>query len=178
MCRDRAPCYMEGSSVYACCNVCLCVLYPCIDCIQEAPVAVLERSVYSARYCFVKNLHKSGVMDDMEHECYCQWFDLVTRQSPPQLDLIVYLRSSPEVCYQRLQERGRKEEKPVTLEYLQALHECYEDWLGNDKHHSWHGNTPVLVIDGNEDCKLNNTLHKKHCSNILSHLGLSETVAA
>lgn len=27
----------------------------------------------------------------------------------------VYLRSSPEVCYQRLQERGRKEEKPVTL---------------------------------------------------------------
>lgn len=27
----------------------------------------------------------------------------------------VYLRSSPEVCYQRLQQRGRKEEKPVTL---------------------------------------------------------------
>ena len=47
---------MEGSSinvVYACCNVCLCV-----DCIQEAPVAVLERSVYSARYCFVKHLHE------------------------------------------------------------------------------------------------------------------------
>ena len=28
---------------------------------------------------------------------------------------IVYLRSSPEVCYQRLQHRGRVEEKPVTL---------------------------------------------------------------
>ena len=28
---------------------------------------------------------------------------------------IVYLRSSPEVCYQRLQHRGRIEEKPVTL---------------------------------------------------------------
>ena len=27
----------------------------------------------------------------------------------------VYLRTSPEVCYKRLQERGRKEEKPVTL---------------------------------------------------------------
>lgn len=29
--------------------------------------------------------------------------------------LTVYLRSSPEVCYQRLQKRGREEEKPVTL---------------------------------------------------------------
>ncbi len=90
----------------------------------------------------------------------------------------MYLRSSPEVCYQRLQERGRKEEKPVTLvtlypidylclclfwelykillfevviilaslqEYLQSLHDRYEDWLGNEKHHCWHGNTPVLV---------------------------------
>ncbi|CAI8026029.1 Thymidine kinase 2, mitochondrial [Geodia barretti] len=111
----------------------------------------------------------------MEHECYCQWFDHVTRQSPPRLDLIVYLRSSPEVCYKRVQERGREEEKKrVDLDYVKALNKCYEDWLGNEEHHSWHGNTPVLVIDGNED----KTLHKTHCSNILSHLGLSETVAA
>ena len=27
----------------------------------------------------------------------------------------MYLHSSPEVCYQRLLERGREEEKPVTL---------------------------------------------------------------
>ena len=30
-------------------------------------------------------------------------------------------------------------------EYLQSLHDCYEDWLGNERHHSWHGHTPVLV---------------------------------
>ena len=30
----------------------------------------------------------SGVMDDMEHGCYSQWFDYVTKHSPPQLDLI------------------------------------------------------------------------------------------
>ena len=29
--------------------------------------------------------------------------------------LTVYLRSSPEVCYHRLLQRGRAEEKPVTL---------------------------------------------------------------
>ena len=79
----------------------------------------------------------SDLMDDGEFACYCRWFDHLMKVDPPQLDLIgtcrvtevrftcddhcpffsdaVYLRTSPEVCYQRLQERGRKEEKPVTL---------------------------------------------------------------
>lgn len=30
----------------------------------------------------------SGVIDDMEHACYSQWFDYVTGQNPPHLDLI------------------------------------------------------------------------------------------
>lgn len=138
----------------------------------DSPVIALERSVYSARYCFVENLHKSKIIDDMEYSCYCQWFDYITRQNPPQLDLIVYLRSSPEVCYQRLQHRGRVEEKPVTLDYLTSLHEHYEEWLGDEKHHYWHGNSPVLVIDGNEDSSLKNDVHTKHCTNIMSTLGL------
>lgn len=119
---------------------------------------------------------RSGVIDDMEYACYCQWFDYVLKRNSPQLDLIgecewvgshraqrqparspawrrlsfieallffqciphwhnncsvtwltfllcssssllspVYLRSSPEVCYRRLLQRGRREEKPVTL---------------------------------------------------------------
>ena len=30
-------------------------------------------------------------------------------------------------------------------EYLQSLHDLYENWLGNDKNHCWHRNTPVMV---------------------------------
>lgn len=30
----------------------------------------------------------SKIIDDMEYSCYCQWFDYITRQNPPQLDLI------------------------------------------------------------------------------------------
>lgn len=137
----------------------------------DCPMAMLERSVFSARYCFVENLHKSGVLDDMEYGCYCQWFDHILKKDPPHIDLIVYLRSSPEVCYERLQERGREEEKPVTLEYLKALHDRYEDWLGNSQHHYWHGNTPVLVVDADEDYHLNKTVFSEHCRAIMSKLG-------
>ncbi|XP_064384171.1 thymidine kinase 2, mitochondrial-like [Halichondria panicea] len=140
----------------------------------NSPIMMLERSVYSARHCFVENLHNNGILNDMEFSCYCQWFDHLVQQNPPKLDLIVYLRSSPEVCYQRLQERGRKEEKPVTLEYLQSLHDRYEDWLGNEKHHCWHGNTPVLVIDANEDSRKNAHVFAKQCSSILEKLDYSQ----
>lgn len=30
----------------------------------------------------------SGVLDDMEYGCYCQWFDHVLKKDPPQVDLI------------------------------------------------------------------------------------------
>ena len=36
----------------------------------------------------VHSLTYSGVIDAMEYACYCQWFDYVTKQNPPHLDLI------------------------------------------------------------------------------------------
>ena len=63
--------------------------------------------MFSARYCFVENLHRryvsmhhynheiptgfcsfSGILDDMEYECYCQWFDHMLKKDPPHIDLI------------------------------------------------------------------------------------------
>lgn len=48
-----------------------------------------------------------------------------------ELDLIIYLRTSPEVAYERMMDRGRKEEAGAPLEYLRLLHDAYEDWLIN-----------------------------------------------
>ena len=47
------------------------------------------------------------------------------------LDLIVYLRTDPDVAYDRMRSRGRTEEAGAPLKYLQLLHEAYEDWLIN-----------------------------------------------
>ena len=38
-------------------------------------------------YLLVSN-SSSGILDDMEYACYCQMFDHMTQQNPPQLDLI------------------------------------------------------------------------------------------
>ncbi|XP_065174745.1 deoxynucleoside kinase-like [Sycon ciliatum] len=135
---------------------------------QSKPLAVIERSVYSARYCFVENLRASGVMDETEFACYTEWFDWIMSQQRPQLDLIVYLRTSPETCYERLLQRARAEEAPVSLDYLKSLHSRYENWLGSNR--SWHGNTPVLVLDANKDVVQNKDLHNEMMEQITAFL--------
>lgn len=72
----------------------------------------------------------------------------------------VYLRSTPEVVYERMKARGRPEESSVTLEYLQQLHDSHERWLmTNDEKFN---TIPVLVL--NADTTLDEIInqYKKH----------------
>src|SRR5690625_4689393 len=43
--------------------------------------------------------------------------------------IAVYLRSTPEIVYERMLKRARSEESCVPLKYLQELHELHENWL-------------------------------------------------
>jgi deoxyadenosine/deoxycytidine kinase len=66
-------------------------------------------------------------------------------------DLIIYLRTDPEVCLQRLKHRGRWEEKGIEIEYLNQLHQAHEEWLGVQHNNRPGYNTPcpVVTLDGN-----------------------------
>lgn len=41
----------------------------------------------------------------------------------------VYLRTTPEIVYERMKTRARSEEKCIPLDYLKQLHELHENWL-------------------------------------------------
>ncbi|XP_020607430.1 thymidine kinase 2, mitochondrial-like [Orbicella faveolata] len=66
----------------------------------------------------------------------------------PQVDLIVYLRTSPEKCMERIKMRSRDEETSVSMELLNSLHERYEEWL--IKKDKFYIPAPVVVVDGNK----------------------------
>ncbi|XP_039275973.1 deoxynucleoside kinase-like [Nilaparvata lugens] len=61
----------------------------------------------------------------------------------------VYLRSSPQVVYNRMLQRNRPEESGVSLEYLTDLHQHYEAWLMEGDPASLPA--PVLVLDVDQD---------------------------
>ena len=49
------------------------------------------------------------------------WYDWLNSTIGVPLDLIVYLKTSPEVAYERLKARGRKEEAGVPMEFIEVM---------------------------------------------------------
>ncbi|KAG1926697.1 thymidine kinase 2, mitochondrial isoform X1 [Pimephales promelas] len=123
---------------------------------MSLPIRMLERSIYSAKYIFVENLFKSGKMPEVDFAVLSEWFEWIIKNIAIPVDLIVYLQTSPQTCYERLKQRCREEEKVIPLEYLESIHNLYEDWLIHQK--SFEVPAPVLVIPADHDLK--KMLHK------------------
>jgi len=111
-------------------------------------VKIIERSIQNNRYCFLENARKEGSLSGAELEVLFSWYDWLNSNIGLPLDLIVYLRTSPEVAYKRLQARGRKEEAGVPMKFIESLHQSYEDWLI----HKTQGPlpAPVLILDADQ----------------------------
>ena len=113
-------------------------------------VKIMERSLYSAKYCFVENLIKSGNMEQSEYEVLTEWFEFLVKQTDIDLgvDLIIYLQTTPEVAMERVQARNRGEEHLIPMEHVKSLHQLYEDWLINEK---FPRPATVVTIDANRN---------------------------
>jgi len=119
----------------------------------HVPIKMMERSLLSARYCFVENLFNSGNMEESEYLVLSEWFNFLV--SSPQMamnfkvDQIIYLRTDPEIVYERIKNRNRLEENTIPLQYLIELHKLHEEWLVHQT--KIKTQAPVTIIDANGD---------------------------
>ncbi|CAG5124124.1 unnamed protein product [Candidula unifasciata] len=134
---------------------------------QEKPVRLIERSIFSAKYCFVENLFRSGKMPEIEYLILTEWFEWIIKTQNIQLDLIVYLRTDPELLHERIMRRCRPEEKCIPLDYLKTLHQLHEDWL---LHKKFPCPAEVLVIDGNSALEKMPESYEQHRNKIVNPL--------
>ncbi|CAK7317900.1 Thymidine kinase 2, mitochondrial [Vulpes lagopus] len=134
--------------------------------LQTSPVRLMERSIHSARYIFVENLYRSGKMPEVDYVVLAEWFDWILKNIDVSVDLIVYLRTAPETCYRRLQMRCREEETVIPLEYLDAIHHLYEEWL--IKGNLFPVAAPVLVIEADHDMRKMLELFQQNRDRILT----------
>jgi len=129
--------------------------------LSDKPVKIMERSLYSAKYCFVENLKESGKMPLSEYEVLTAWFNYLVNSPGVDLDvdLIVYMRTDPKVAMERVLRRSRGEEHLIPLEYLNCLHQLHEDWLIDEK---FPLPAPVIVVDANKDLsEMKEEFHKQ-----------------
>ncbi|XP_078066663.1 thymidine kinase 2, mitochondrial isoform X2 [Mustelus asterias] len=82
---------------------------------QVELIRMIERSIYSAKYVFVENHYRSSTMPAVDYAVLTEWFNWIVTNTHVPIDLIVYLQTAPETCYQRLKARCRNEEKVIPL---------------------------------------------------------------
>ena len=88
---------------------------------------VQDRSIYEDGI-FAKMLADAGLMDERDYRCYCSLFQNMSNfmRKP---NLIVHLDVKPAESLARIKERSRDCETGITIEYLQALYDGYEQFL-------------------------------------------------
>ncbi|XP_068891727.1 deoxyguanosine kinase, mitochondrial isoform X1 [Aphelocoma coerulescens] len=120
------------------------------------PVRVFERSVFSDRYVFAKNLFEAGHLQPLEWAIYQDWHDFLLRHlgACAALHGFLYLQARPQTCLERLRRRARSEEGGIQLGYLQQLHAQHQHWLVDrttEIHFADAQRAPVLVLDVDKD---------------------------
>lgn len=85
---------------------------------------VQDRTIY-ADGCFGMTVREDNNMDEEEWGIYSDTFGCMKRNLRYP-DIIVYLRTEPQVCLDRMRRRARSEEAGVPLDYLRRIHDKHE----------------------------------------------------
>jgi len=110
---------------------------------KKPDIVLTERSLESNHEVFTKMLYDAQQMEDVHYQIY--QMNSKSHKQTMRTDAVIYLRSTPEVCAERIQSRGRPGEQQISQEYLRKCHEYHESWLTCE--------TPrkCLVIDADKE---------------------------
>lgn len=105
-------------------------------------IMFMERSPHFIRNTFVELLHNNGKLNMEEYN------DIVSMYSTTDLiwkpDKYIYLRVSPEICFERINKRNRESEDNITIEYIKQLHEYHENVYEQARKKGY----DIICIDG------------------------------
>jgi len=90
---------------------------------------VLERSIFTDRHVFAKNLYSVGAMNESEWQLYQELWDFLALNYCERPSKIIYLRTPADICLERIKMRGRSEEQQMPLDYLKRLEDLHDEWL-------------------------------------------------
>ena len=102
-------------------------------------IIITERSIETDKNVFAKMLYDEGMFNSIQWETYNYWFD--TFKDISQVNMILYVKTNPIKCLERIHIRNRVEESNITLEYLDNCHKYHENWIKDSM-------TNIITIDG------------------------------
>jgi deoxyadenosine/deoxycytidine kinase len=121
--------------------------------IKECPdnsIIITERSLITDKMVFAKMLYESDKIEDVEYQIYLKWFDCFCNDYP--INKIIYIKSTPETCNNRINQRGRAGEEEISLSYLKSCNDYHDDMIYSLIEQN---NVTILELDGNINIKKN-----------------------
>ena len=112
--------------------------------IKENPDAIIitERCLYTDKYVFAKMLYDTKMMEDVNYQIYCKWFEEFSQEIS--VSKIIYIKTNPITCFSRIQQRNRKGESVIPLEYLEQCGEYHEKMI-----ETLQDSVDIIYLDGN-----------------------------
>jgi deoxyadenosine/deoxycytidine kinase len=126
------------------------------EAVSKKPNAIIitERSLVTDKMIFAKMLYDSGDIQDIEYQIYSKWFECFANDYS--INKVVYVNSSPEICYQRIHERSRLGESIIPLSYLTRCDDYHKNMIAS---FSENKNINVLELNGNTNIKIKENQH-------------------
>ena len=91
------------------------------------------------RKSFYSATSKKWFLNNLDQSLLANFFNMVRDNGGLKADVIIYLRTSPEIALTRVWSRNRQGEESVSLDYLTDLHRYYDNWLLHEEN--------VVVVD-------------------------------
>jgi len=110
-------------------------------------IIITERSLYTDKMVFAKMLYDSKKIEHVNYQIYLNWFDTFSNEFP--VNKVVYVKTSPDKCYQRIVKRSRTGEENIPLDYLASCSNYHDNML--DKENQECVCLDQLILDGNVD---------------------------
>lgn len=103
-----------------------------------------ERSPLCTFNTFVEMIKNNNNINNEEYSILEQMYENTKKQNIP--NKYVYLQTSPEICYSRINSRGRECENNISIEYIEKIHYYHERFFQNLKNQGY----DVTIIDANQ----------------------------
>ena len=117
-------------------------------------VIITERSLYTDKMVFAKMLYDTGKIESINYQIYLNWFNTFADDFP--VNKIIYVKTEPEICHQRITERHRDGEDNIPIDYLKSCSKYHDNML--DKNLSECVCKDQIVLNGNNNIYENESI--------------------
>ena len=129
------------------------------EAVEKNPNAIIitERSLVTDKMIFAKMLYDSGHIQNIDYQIYSKWFECFANDYP--INKVVYVNSSPEICFSRIHERSRLGESEIPLTYLISCDDYHKNMI---KTFSENEKINVMELNGDTNIKIKENEHCLH----------------